>query len=406
MRTKLLARAMRHADKPGAGAAQRRKLGLTGREKAAVVMREFHRGKLRSRSGAVVTDEQQAKAIAMSEGRRAENDPPGPRTKRRPTMRRQQPIDETAVRELRLFAENEGKLYPMRQAIQRSLMKKMAAGKYKPEGGAKAWTYWFTAAAKMYQKEIGAGDLNLSFPPAVRRAAAAEFEVDERARMRAGEYGPTGGPKGTAMHKGTHAGHSKHKSAVGHHSKAVHHKSKAHHSPKHHPARPAAFGPHHASGAHHPGHHGTAVPSPSAHTSHAVHHPKRSYASGAPASEWDRLWHAYVEANEKGSLSEQIRAGKRLLRFDRIHGTPPMQHVVHMLREAKELLAKHQEAFKEAKKLETELERADGHVKRHRARHAHAAPHHHGLGLGLHKAHKGHKSHAGPKTAKARNSLF
>lgn len=281
MRTRLLARAMRHPDKPGAGAAKRRKLGLTGREKAAVVMREYHHGTLRSRSGEVVKDEQQAKAIAMSEGRRAEE-------------------------------------------------------------------------AEMMKK---------------------------------------GGAHHRKAHKKTHKAATHHKA----------HHSAAHHSPKHHAARPSLFGPHHAS---HPVHHATGEPSPSVHTSHAGHHPKHSYASGAPASEWDRLWHAYVEANEKGSLSEQIRAGKRLLRFDRIHGTPPMQHVVHMLREAKDLLAKHKEAFKEARKLESELERADGHVKRHKARHAHATAHHHGLSLGLRKGHKGHKSHGMHKAAKAHKSLF
>lgn len=47
-----------------------------GREKVATVMREFYRGKLRSASGAPVTDEAQAKAIAMSEGRAAEEGRP------------------------------------------------------------------------------------------------------------------------------------------------------------------------------------------------------------------------------------------------------------------------------------------------------------------------------------------
>jgi hypothetical protein len=65
--------AMRHPDRPGAGAARRKKLGLFGREKVGVVMREFARGTLRSGSGHVVTNPQQAKAIAMSEGRAAES---------------------------------------------------------------------------------------------------------------------------------------------------------------------------------------------------------------------------------------------------------------------------------------------------------------------------------------------
>lgn len=63
----LLEAALRHADRPGAGAAIRRDLGLRPREKVRTVMREFARGTLRSGSGAPVTDRQQAIAIAMSE---------------------------------------------------------------------------------------------------------------------------------------------------------------------------------------------------------------------------------------------------------------------------------------------------------------------------------------------------
>jgi len=61
--------AMRHADKPGAGVCKRRKLGASDR--ASAIMREFHRGTLRSGSGGKVKSEEQAKAIAASEARRA-----------------------------------------------------------------------------------------------------------------------------------------------------------------------------------------------------------------------------------------------------------------------------------------------------------------------------------------------
>ncbi len=44
--------------------------GKKGQGKVAKVMREFHQGKLRSGSGQKVTKPAQAKAIAMSEGRR------------------------------------------------------------------------------------------------------------------------------------------------------------------------------------------------------------------------------------------------------------------------------------------------------------------------------------------------
>lgn len=62
-------KAMKHADKPGAGAKKRQ--GLTPSEKGSVVMREFHRGTLHSGSGQKVTKESQAKAIAASEAKKA-----------------------------------------------------------------------------------------------------------------------------------------------------------------------------------------------------------------------------------------------------------------------------------------------------------------------------------------------
>ena len=52
---------------------RRRKLKTSaGQKHAGKVMELFHEGKLRSSSGETVTDEQQAKAIAMSEGRAVE----------------------------------------------------------------------------------------------------------------------------------------------------------------------------------------------------------------------------------------------------------------------------------------------------------------------------------------------
>ena len=48
------------------------KLGPKGQQQAAVVMKTFKDGKLRSSSGKTVTDPEQARAIAMSEGRAAE----------------------------------------------------------------------------------------------------------------------------------------------------------------------------------------------------------------------------------------------------------------------------------------------------------------------------------------------
>lgn len=58
-------KAMKHSNEPGAGAEARKK--LNGQEKVGLVMHEFKHHTLHSGSGKIVTDPQQAKAIAMSE---------------------------------------------------------------------------------------------------------------------------------------------------------------------------------------------------------------------------------------------------------------------------------------------------------------------------------------------------
>lgn len=68
MKDKAIAKAMKHPDKLGAGAAKRRKLPPKKRTEA--VMSEFKRGTLRSGSGHHTTNRKQAIAIAMSESKR------------------------------------------------------------------------------------------------------------------------------------------------------------------------------------------------------------------------------------------------------------------------------------------------------------------------------------------------
>lgn len=62
-------KALKHPDKPGAGARKRKK--LPAKDKVEVVMKEFKRGTLRSGSGAKVTNPKQAIAIGISEARKA-----------------------------------------------------------------------------------------------------------------------------------------------------------------------------------------------------------------------------------------------------------------------------------------------------------------------------------------------
>jgi hypothetical protein len=64
-REEQIKKAMIHPNKLGAGAKKRKH--LKGQTKVSAVMREFYRGTLHSGSGEIVTDVNQAKAIAMSE---------------------------------------------------------------------------------------------------------------------------------------------------------------------------------------------------------------------------------------------------------------------------------------------------------------------------------------------------
>lgn len=62
---KKIKEAMIHSDKLGAGAKKRKK--LTPNEKTTVVMKEWKKGTLHSGSGKIVTNKNQAIAIALSE---------------------------------------------------------------------------------------------------------------------------------------------------------------------------------------------------------------------------------------------------------------------------------------------------------------------------------------------------
>lgn len=69
MASEKIAKAMKHPDKLGAGAAKRK--SLPPKDKKSVVMKEFQRGTLRSGSGEKVTNPKQAVAIAYSEAGQA-----------------------------------------------------------------------------------------------------------------------------------------------------------------------------------------------------------------------------------------------------------------------------------------------------------------------------------------------
>ncbi|MDD5544401.1 MAG: hypothetical protein PHX83_14625 [Acidobacteriia bacterium] len=291
---------------------EKRKLGLLGRSKAAVVMGEFYRGTLRSSSGALVKDTQQAKAIAMSEGRALED-----RKMRKKTASKSKP-HKTAHHHPKKAAAHKKTAKKAHKAHARKPMHR-AEGHFETLVRGKDWLSARHSDGRMHV-ESSDGE--------VRDMSVQDWEKGEEKAIKEGFR----------------------------HSRRHMHSSHATHHARH--LRPAAFGP-----SLHAGHHGH---------------------STAPTSEWDRLWKAYHRANQQGSLREQIHAGERLLKFDRVHGTPPLPHVVEQLKEARQLVAKHAEAFKEAKALEAELAAAKRTMQR-RGKKTGQAAHPLRLGLGQHK---------------------
>jgi len=111
--------------------------------------------------------------------------------------RRDEPIDEAAKDELRLYADNTFALHGQHTSIIDNLKKKIAGGRYDANLAPRLWEYWVEAAAKMYCKEFcSAGQpWHSMFPTALRRALAQEIAKDEYERIVNGEYESTFKPK-------------------------------------------------------------------------------------------------------------------------------------------------------------------------------------------------------------------
>mgnify|MGYP001222125287 CR=1 FL=1 len=100
-------------------------------------------------------------------------------------------VDEDALRELELYAENDGDLY--RQSympIAKNLSKKFKKGVYNEDLAKKVWKYHADRAAQKYGKEFGEGtkDGLRMFSPDTRRALAAELEESWRSEMELGNF--------------------------------------------------------------------------------------------------------------------------------------------------------------------------------------------------------------------------
>jgi hypothetical protein len=171
------------------------KLGLTGREKASVVMKEFYRGTLRHGStGEIVTDPQVAKAIAVSEGHKADvaklarashRSNPGP--KHMAQHHRFTPIDEQKVEALILFADNTGELYEEKKRLIAKMAEWMAEGRYDAARAPKLWAGWVAKAARMYAREFP--DEPHNFSRAELNEVARQEAEHEAGRVKRGEHG-------------------------------------------------------------------------------------------------------------------------------------------------------------------------------------------------------------------------
>ena len=101
-------------------------------------------------------------------------------------------VDEDSVRELVLYAENDGTLYQQSTApIQKNLSKKWVKGIYDHDKAIQLWKYHADRAAKAYGREFSNNDGLKIFSPAVRKAAAAEFANDWKEELEAGNLHET-----------------------------------------------------------------------------------------------------------------------------------------------------------------------------------------------------------------------
>lgn len=101
-------------------------------------------------------------------------------------------VDEDSVRELVLYAENDGQLYQQSTApIQKNLSKKWQKGIYDHDKAIQLWKYHADRAAKAYGREFSNNDGLKIFSPAVRKAAAEEFANDWKAELEAGNLHET-----------------------------------------------------------------------------------------------------------------------------------------------------------------------------------------------------------------------
>ncbi len=104
--------------------------------------------------------------------------------------RRREPVDVGEASELKLTMENDSRLHPARQNIERALIKRKKNGTYDPAKAPKAFMWWVDLGAKQYKKEFGYPDYDRkSFNKPTRELVAEEFAREFETEYKLGNYG-------------------------------------------------------------------------------------------------------------------------------------------------------------------------------------------------------------------------
>jgi hypothetical protein len=92
-----------------------------------------------------------------------------------------QAVDEDDMRELELYVENTGELYPDKKRIIALMAHRILCSRYSKSEAAKLWRRWLDKGASMYRREIGPRP---RFPAALKDKLALELAGDYEERIR------------------------------------------------------------------------------------------------------------------------------------------------------------------------------------------------------------------------------
>ena len=91
------------------------------------------------------------------------------------------PVDEDDTRELELYVENTGELYPDKKRIIALMAHRMTSDRYSRSDAARLWRRWLDKGAAMYRREIGTSP---RFPAALKDKLALELAEEYEGRIR------------------------------------------------------------------------------------------------------------------------------------------------------------------------------------------------------------------------------